>query len=81
MNEKTLGMTLTEFSDLDPDLSALVLHILEACKAIAAEVRHGAFQRGRGSTNRQNIHGDTQKHLDIIANDRWSRRKRTRSSG
>lgn len=69
MSAKTLGMTLTEFSDLDPDLSALVLHILDACKAIAAQVRHGAFQRDRGSTNTQNIHGDTQKHLDIIAND------------
>ncbi|MHA7774950.1 class 1 fructose-bisphosphatase [Roseibium sp. M-1] len=77
MSEKTLGMTLTEFSDLDPDLSALVLHILEACKEIAAEVRHGAFQRGRGSTNKQNIHGDTQKHLDIIANDIFTAHCRT----
>ncbi|WP_049721217.1 class 1 fructose-bisphosphatase [Gilvimarinus polysaccharolyticus] len=50
-------------------LTELVLTLLSASTAIAHKVRQGALAGVLGSAAQQNVQGETQKKLDVIAND------------
>jgi fructose-1,6-bisphosphatase I len=50
------------------DLMQVIETLLEASKEIAFRVRQGALAGVLGSTQDENIQGETQKHLDIISN-------------
>ncbi|TMV12981.1 class 1 fructose-bisphosphatase [Arenibacterium halophilum] len=54
---------------LDTDLVILLNSIATACKAISASLRDGALAGVLGSHGSQNVQGETQKKLDVIAND------------
>lgn len=56
-------------SGLDSDLVILLGSIATACKAISACLRDGALAGVLGSHGSQNVQGETQKKLDVIAND------------
>ena len=51
------------------ELNALILDVALACKAIARAVAHGALGNVLGSAATTNIQGETQKKLDLVAND------------
>ncbi len=51
------------------ELIALVNDIQTACKYIASAVARGALTDAPGSGGAVNVHGEQQKHLDVIAND------------
>ena len=53
------------------ELAPLIADIAEACKQVAAEVNKGALRGTMGSLESQNVQGETQKQLDVIANDIW----------
>ncbi|HWT28053.1 MAG TPA: fructose-bisphosphatase class I, partial [Methylophilaceae bacterium] len=55
----------------DHALAALVADIAEACRQTATQVRKGALLGQMGSLGSQNVQGETQKQLDVIANDIW----------
>jgi len=50
-------------------LTALTLSVAEACVDIAALVRHGEMAGVLGAAGQENVQGEEQKKLDIIAND------------
>lgn len=52
-----------------PDLAELVATLLSASNTIADKVRRGALAGVLGSAAQQNVQGETQKKLDVIAND------------
>ncbi|WP_333606611.1 class 1 fructose-bisphosphatase [Arsukibacterium sp.] len=54
---------------VDPDLIALLKTILAACREIAFRVSRGELAGVLGSTLAENVQGETQKKLDIIANE------------
>ncbi len=54
---------------VDPDLIALLKTILAACREIAFRVSQGELAGVLGSTLAENVQGETQKKLDIIANE------------
>ncbi|WP_041523853.1 class 1 fructose-bisphosphatase [Gilvimarinus agarilyticus] len=54
---------------VSPELRELVLTLLSASKTIADKVRRGALAGVLGSAAQQNVQGETQKKLDVIAND------------
>lgn len=56
------------FPDATGDFNALVLDVAIACKAIARRVAHGALSDVLGSVSSQNVHGETQQKLDLVAN-------------
>ncbi len=72
MTEVTLRRYLTE-SGLDPNLIFLLEDIASSCRNVANQVRNGAFEGNLGSANVTNVQGETQKTLDIIANDEFER--------
>ena len=72
MTQTTLRRHLTE-SALDPNLIFLIEDIASACRSIAHLVRNGAFEGHLGSTSETNVQGETQKTLDIMANDEFER--------
>ncbi len=72
MTEKTLRRYLTE-SALDPNLIFLLEDIASACRVIANRIRNGAFEGNLGSADATNVQGETQKTLDILANDEFER--------
>ncbi len=51
-----------------PELIALILRLLDATRDIAHCVRQGALAGVLGSTTEENVQGETQKKLDVIAN-------------
>lgn len=51
-----------------PELMAVIHTLLDATKEIAAQVSQGALADVLGSTLDENIQGETQKKLDVIAN-------------
>lgn len=51
------------------DLTALLKTILAACREISFRVSQGALAGVLGSTLAENVQGETQKKLDIIANE------------
>ncbi|MDY6943097.1 MAG: class 1 fructose-bisphosphatase [Pseudomonadota bacterium] len=70
---KTLTAFLSEERKRNPhvteDLAGVVEDMARACKLIAHKVSRGALSNVLGSAGSQNIQGETQKKLDIIAND------------
>lgn len=54
---------------LDQDLRELIEATVNTCIIIALRVREGALGDVLGATNNENIQGETQKKLDVIAND------------
>lgn len=51
------------------DLSLLIQTIATACKDIANRLQQGAMAGILGSADMENVQGETQKKLDVIAND------------
>ena len=51
------------------DLSILINCITTACKDIASRLEQGAMAGILGSAGEENVQGETQKKLDVIAND------------
>lgn len=69
---KTLALYLQEMQNehgVDPKLTGLIAHIAETCKDISFKVSLGALAGVLGSAGSENVQGETQKKLDIIAND------------
>lgn len=54
--------------DVEAELMQVIETIIDASKEIAFRVRQGALAGVLGSTQDENIQGETQKHLDIISN-------------
>jgi fructose-1,6-bisphosphatase I / sedoheptulose-1,7-bisphosphatase len=55
------------------DLNGLILDVALACKAIAKRVAHGALGGVLGVAGRTNVQGETQRKLDVLANDLFLR--------
>jgi fructose-1,6-bisphosphatase I len=53
------------------DLISVLDDIANACRDIADHVRKGAFSDNLGATEDTNVQGETQKQLDVIANDEF----------
>ena len=56
-------------TDTDPSLVFLIEDIAASCARIASHVRDMAFEGNLGQTDETNVQGETQKPLDIVAND------------
>lgn len=73
MAEVTLSRFLVEehgaARPLPPDLRSLIETIARACKAISTVVSKGALGDVLGSLASENIQGEIQKKLDVIANE------------
>ncbi len=54
---------------VNPDLLELIKTILAACREISFRVSQGALAGVLGSTLDENIQGETQKKLDVLANE------------
>ena len=54
---------------LDKDLVFLLEDIATSCRIISHQIRGGAFAGRLGATQSTNVQGETQKQLDVIAND------------
>jgi fructose-1,6-bisphosphatase I/sedoheptulose-1,7-bisphosphatase len=55
------------------DFNSLILDVAIACKAIAKRVSYGALGGVLGSAATENVHGEKQQKLDVIANDLFLR--------
>ena len=55
--------------DTDLELVELIDTLMIACKEIALQLREGALAGVLGTSEETNVQGETQKKLDIIAND------------
>lgn len=72
-----LGTTLTQYiiersehhGDSDGGLTALLNDVATACKRVAELVRKGELAGVLGAAGQENVQGEDQKKLDIIAND------------
>lgn len=53
------------------DLIFLLEDIATACRTISHKIRSGAFAGTLGATDDTNVQGETQKQLDVIANDQF----------
>ncbi|MDC0739370.1 class 1 fructose-bisphosphatase [Cognatishimia sp. SS12] len=53
------------------DLIFLLEDIATACRIISHQIRSGAFSGTLGATEDTNVQGETQKQLDVIANDQF----------
>jgi len=69
-------ITLTQFlvgrqqaNLINADLRLLVETIARACKAISTRVNKGALADGIGVADTSNVHGETQKTLDVLSNE------------
>lgn len=65
----TLFRTLLAQENAAPELIDLVAVILSTCCHIAEQVGHGALGEMLGATEAENVQGEVQKKLDVIAND------------
>ena len=72
MIDMTLRRYLTT-SEQPANLIFLLEDIASACRVIATLVREGAFAGNLGSAGAVNVQGETQKTLDILANDAFER--------
>lgn len=54
---------------LDKDLIFLLEDIATSCRIISHQIRGGAFAGRLGATQSTNVQGETQKQLDVIANE------------
>ena len=69
---KTLGLYLREMETkhgIDPRLTGLIAHLADTCKEISFKVSRGALAGVLGSAGSENVQGETQKKVDVIAND------------
>ena len=79
-----IGTTITQFlieeqrriPSATGDLTAVINDIVTACKAITSGMRYGALADGDllGASSIENVQGETQKTLDIVANELFLRR-------
>ncbi len=58
---------------LDKDLIFLLEDIATSCRIISNHVRSGAFVGNLGSAGSTNIQGETQKQMDVLANEEFVR--------
>jgi fructose-1,6-bisphosphatase I len=58
-----------EGNDLPPQLRLLIEVVARACKAISHTINKGELSGVLGSLNQENVQGEVQKKLDVIAND------------
>lgn len=58
---------------LEKDLVFLLEDVATACRIISNHVRSGAFSNNLGTTENTNVQGETQKQLDVIANEEFVR--------
>ena len=75
-NMPSLRRFLTEGRNkrqIDSDLVFLLEDVASACRVIANHIRNGAFEGKLGATDDTNVQGETQKQLDVIANDEFIR--------
>jgi len=56
---------------ISKDLIFLLEDIATACRTISHKIRSGAFAGTLGATDETNVQGETQKQLDVIANDQF----------
>ncbi len=54
---------------IERDLTTLLHAVTTSCKAIANHLKNGDLGDAMGSLDSQNVQGETQKKLDVIAND------------
>jgi fructose-1,6-bisphosphatase I len=74
---KTLIQVLIEDQQLhgsDEKLTMLIHDVTTACKAISTALKNGALAEVLGSLGTENVQGETQKKLDVLANDIFLRR-------
>ena len=74
-----IGTTVTQFlieeqrkfPTATGDLTLVIRDIVTACKAIALAMRYGRLSEGDvfGVASTENVHGEVQKTLDILANE------------
>jgi len=79
-----IGTTITQFlieeqrryPSATGDLTSVINDIVTACKTIASAMRYGALSDADllGVSSSENVQGETQKTLDILANDLFLRR-------
>jgi fructose-1,6-bisphosphatase I len=55
------------------DLAFLLEDIVTACRLVSDHIRNGAFANVLGSSDSTNIQGETQKKLDVIADEEFMR--------
>src|SRR5690625_2359005 len=55
--------------DLGPKLCLLIEHMARQCQAIGQRVRQGSLGGVLGSMGAENVQGEVQQKLDLIAND------------
>lgn len=60
--------------EIDRDLTTLLHSVATACKAISSNLKNGALADVLGSLDSENVQGETQKKLDVIANDIFMKR-------
>lgn len=60
-----------QYVSLPADLSSMLMDVAEASRRTAHEVNRGALLGTMGSLASTNVQGETQKQLDVIANDIW----------
>jgi fructose-1,6-bisphosphatase I len=68
----TMAQLLTDYLNTQPSppaLSTLILSVADRCAQISAEVRRAALLGILGEAGSGNVQGETQKKLDVIAND------------
>jgi len=78
----SIGTTITEYiieeqrqiKGVSGDFTALINDIVIACKAISSAVRYGSLVGVLGTADTENIQGETQKKLDVIANNLFIKR-------
>lgn len=58
---------------LEKDLIFLLEDIATSCRIISNQVHSGAFSNKLGATDNTNVQGETQKQLDVIANEEFVR--------
>lgn len=58
-----------EKNDIGQDMMLLLEDIATSCRIIAHQIRNGPFLDILGSAGSSNVQGETQKQLDVIAND------------
>ncbi|GLS83157.1 class 1 fructose-bisphosphatase [Paraferrimonas haliotis] len=66
--------TALQNQQTDPELSQLLELLADICCEISNDVRRGALAGVLGVASSENVQGETQKKLDIIANDLIKRR-------
>ncbi|HMX11488.1 MAG TPA: fructose-bisphosphatase class I, partial [Burkholderiaceae bacterium] len=75
MNDKRISLTRylvehqREHSHIQPQLRLLIEVVARACKHIAIAVNKGALGEVLGSADTENVQGEVQKKLDVIANE------------